>query len=139
MKHIFVRPARPEDREKFAEWTVDTKDNLADSDVLKYGDTSVWCAYDENGPIVFVPVQRPRMMEALAIKPGADPVDVAVALKELTQNLVTQCHIDGTGELYFLCKEESTKRFAEKQLFEKLEWSCYRLKVNDLCKTGQQS
>ena len=72
------------------------------------------------------------MMEALAIKPDADPVDVAVALKELTQNLVTQCHIDGCGEIYFLCKEESTQRYAEKQAFEKLPWNVYRIKVGDL-------
>src|SRR5689334_18708395 len=100
MKHIFVRPAAEQDREKFAEWSVNTKDNLCDSAPLLYRNTVTWCAYDTNGPIVFVPVQQPKMMEALAINPDADPVDVAIALKELTQNLVTQCHMDGTGEIY---------------------------------------
>ena len=130
--HIFVRPARIEDEDKFTTWTVDTKHNLHDSEVLKYKGTEVWCAYDKDGPIVFVPVQRPRMMEALAIRPDADPIAVAVALKELTQNVVTQCHIDGTGEVYMFCKEESTIKFAEKQLFEKMPWSCYRVKIADL-------
>jgi len=111
---------------------VGTKDNLADSKVLLYRNTMTWCAYDQNGPIVFVPVQKPAMMEALAINPDADPVDVAIALKELTQTIVTQCHIEGTGEVYFLCKEESTQRFAEKQLFEKLPWNTYRVRLSDL-------
>ena len=132
MKHIFVRPARDGDLNKFSEWTVETRDNLADARALMYRNTVIWCAYDQNGPIVFVPVQKPAMMEALAINPDSDPVDVAIALKELTQAIVTQCHIDGTGEVYFLCKEESTQRFAEKQLFEKLPWSTYRVKLSDL-------
>ena len=132
MRHIFVRPAIDSDGDAFAAWTVDTKDNLRDAEVLKYKGTVIWCAYGSSGPVVFVPVQKPVMMEALAIKPDADPVDVAVALKELVQAIVTQCHIDGTGEIYFLCKEETTKKFAEKQAFDKLPWDMYRIKVADL-------
>ena len=132
MKHIFVRPAQIEDEQKFSAWTVDTKQNLHDADVLKYRDTVTWCAYDKEGPLVFVPVQRPRMMEALAIRPNADPVDVAVALKELTQNVVTQSHLDGCGEIYMFCKEQTTIRYAERQLFQRMEWPCYRVKVADL-------
>lgn len=131
-KHIFVRPALEKDREQFAQWSNGTKDNLCDSDPVSYKNTVVWCAYDSNGPIVYVPVQKPAMMEALAINPKADPMDVAVALKELVQNLVSQCHIEGTGEIYFFCKEESTQRFAEKQAFEKLPWNAYRIKLSDL-------
>lgn len=127
-----MRPAVERDGASFSAWTVGTKDNLHDAEVLKYKGTVVWCAYESGGPVVFVPVQRPVMMEALAINPDSDPVNVAIALKELVQAIVTQCHIDGTGEIYFLCKEETTKKFAEKQAFEKLPWDMYRLKVADL-------
>src|SRR6267142_2805780 len=114
MRHVFVRLAREADRDKLAEWSVSTKKNLCDSAVLGYANTVVFCAYNAKGPIVYVPVQKPAMMEALAINPEADAVDVAVALKELTQAIVTQCHMDGTGECYFLCAEESTEKFAER-------------------------
>ncbi len=132
MRHVFVRLAREADREKFARWSVSTKKNLCDSAVLGYANTLVYCAYDSKGPIVYVPVQKPAMMEALAINPAADPVDVAVALKELTQAIVTQCHMDGTGEILFLCEEETTQKFAEHQLFERVPWNLYRIKLADL-------
>lgn len=131
-KHIFIRPVRPADGDKFTAWTAGTKDNLFDVDPIAYRGTVIWCAYDETGPIVYAPVQKPAMMEALAINPEANPVDVAIALKELVQNIVTQCHIEGTGEIYFLCKEETTQRFAEKQAFERLPWNVYRIKVANL-------
>ena len=151
MRHVFVRLAREADREKLAQWSVSTKKNLCDSAVLSYANTLVYCAYDSKGPIVYVPVQKPAMMEALAINPEADPVDVAVALKELTQAIVTQCHMDGTGETYFFCTEETTQKYAERQAFTKLpcgapekcekcgheqsmagRWNAYRMIISDL-------
>jgi hypothetical protein len=131
-RHVFVRLAEERDREKFAKWSAGTKDNLADADPLSYAGTVVLCAYDADGPIVYVPVQRPAMMEALAINPERSQVDVAVALKELTQALITKCHFENTGEIYFLCKEPLTQKFAEHQLFEKMDFPCYRVKLKDL-------
>lgn len=131
-KHIFVRPALEKDREQFTQWSANTKKNLCDPDTLAYRNTVVWCAYDALGPIVYVPVQKPAMMEALAINPERSAIDVAVALKELTQAIVTQCHVDGTNEIYFLCTEESTQKFAEHQAFSKLPWAVYRMKLSDL-------
>jgi hypothetical protein len=131
-RHIFVRPGRQNDAGKFAEWSATTPENLADPDVLTYPTTFTLCAYDKQGPIVYVPIQQPMFMEALAINSARSDTDVAIALKELTQAVVTQAHIKGSGEIYFLCKSEATSDFAEKQLFEKLPWNLYRVKLADL-------
>ena len=130
--HIFVRPAREEDREQFIQWSLKTENNLLDPDVIKYPSTLVWCAFDENGPIVYVPVQQPLFMESLAINPEASPALVAMALKELTQNLVTQAYLRGSGELYFLCRDEATIKFAKKQAWKEQPWRVFKIKVKDL-------
>ena len=130
--HLFVRPAREEDRQQFVDWSIHTPNNLLDPDVIKYSSTRVWCAFDENGPIVYVPVQKPLFMESLAINPEASPALVAMALKELTQNLVTQAHLEGSGELYFLCKDESTIEFSKKQVWKEQPWRVFKIKVKDL-------
>jgi predicted peptidase len=131
-RHVFVKLAQVEDKEEFAQWSAGTKDNLCDADPLTYAGTIVLKAFDKDGAIVYVPVQRPAMMEALAINPERSAVDVAVALKELTQALVTKCYMENCGEIYMFCKEESTQKFAEHQLFERLEWACYRVRLKDL-------
>lgn len=131
-KHIFVRPARPEDAEKHVAWSRSTPNNLFDPALAGYKSVMTLVAFDKNGPLVFMPAQRPIMLESLAIRPGADPVDVAVALKELTQAYVTTCFQVGADELYFLCQDDSTQTFAAKNGYEKLPWSVYRLKPADL-------
>lgn len=130
--HVFVRPARIEDKELFVNWTIGTKYNLFDSKVITYPSTYIRCAFNKKGPIIFLPVQRPLMMEALAINPDADKIDVAVALKELTQDTVSQAYANGSGEIYFLCQEESTEKFAEHNGFERLPYSVFRMKLSDL-------
>jgi len=131
-RHIFVRPVRKTDTEKFVEWSIGTKNNLFDPDVVKYPSTTVRVAYNSEGPVVFVPVQRPLMLEALAINPTSGPIEVASALKALTQDAVAQCHLNGAGELYFLCRDQLTSDFAEKHGYEKINVQLYRIKLADL-------
>lgn len=79
-----------------------------------------------------MPVQVPLMMESVATRPGADKKEIAVALKELTQECVTQCHIRGAGEIYFLGTDAGTDAMAANQIFEKLNYTVYRLRIKDL-------
>lgn len=132
MRHIFVRPARPSDAEKFKKWSQDTKQNLYDPDVALYPTTTTRCAFDNNGPIVFVPFQRPIMLDALAINPAADILSVALALKELTQDAVSSAYDEGRGEVYFFCAEPLTQEFCQKHGYTKMEVPVYRMKVSNL-------
>lgn len=130
--HLYVRPATVADADQFTEWSRATPDNAFDPEVAAYPSTITWCVYDRFGPLMFMPMQRPLMMESAAIRPGASKSEIAAAFKELTQQFVTQAHITGAGEIYFLGSEAGTDFLATNQLFEKLPYSVYRLKVKDL-------
>jgi hypothetical protein len=131
-RHIFVRPATKEDADLFLEWSRSTPNNGWDSEVAKYPSTVTWCAYDRHGPLAFMPVQCPLMMDSLASRPGASKSEIAVALKELTQANVTLAHSKGAGEIYFLGTDDGTDAMAQNQIFEKLNYTVYRLKLKDL-------
>jgi len=130
--HLFVRPAQAEDSEQFLEWSRNTPNNGFDPEVARYPSTITWCVYDRFGPLAYMPMQCPLVMDSLASRPGASKSEIAAALKELTQQFVTQAHIRGAGEILFLGTEEGTDRMATNQLFEELPYKVYRLRVKDL-------
>lgn len=135
--HIFVRRVRPEDADTFVKWSAETPQNLWDPDALKYPSSFAVCAFDQNGPLVYAPTQTPFMMESLAIRPGANPIQVAHALEEITEFLVSLADIRGVGEIYFLCKDEATIEFAKRHCFKELPYRVFRVKLLDLEKQEQ--
>lgn len=133
-KHIFVRPAKAVEAKLFLEWAKANQERSAfDPAVPAYTTTFTLCAFDENGPLLFMPVQQPLMLESLAMRPGATEKEIAAAIKEIFQECVTQAAIKGNGEIYFACTDEGTGEFAEGQtVFEPLPWKFYRLRLSDL-------
>jgi hypothetical protein len=92
----------------------------------------VLAACDETGPIAYLPVCQPFFFDALAVRPGSDAGDVAVAIKQLVHTAVTQAYLKGVGQIYFTANE-ATAKFADSQgVFEKVPWPLYRLKLTDL-------
>jgi hypothetical protein len=132
MRHIFVRPTRPDEAQMYFNFATSTPDNLFDPAVAAYPSSINLCAYSQDGIILFAPVQQPFFMDALAFSPTSGHIDRAVAMKEVVQALVTQAHIKGIGEIYFYCKEPSTQAFAEKNGFEKINFPLYRMRLSDL-------
>jgi hypothetical protein len=139
MKHIFVRPALQRDSETCAKWAVQNLDrNKIDPKVIEYPSTFTLAAYDsEDGVILFMPVQTPLMMESVCVNPKVSERKQALALKEIVQALVTSCHLQGRGEVYFLGSDERTSAFAESQLFEKVDVPVYRVRISDLEKQNE--
>jgi hypothetical protein len=131
-RHLYCRPAKFEDSTIFEEWSRITPNNGFDPDVPKYPSTITWCVYDQHGPLAYMPVQHPLMMESVASRPGASTLEIAAALKEFTQNCVTQSHVRGAGEIYFLGSDSATDWFAEHQMFERVTVPVYRLKLKNL-------
>lgn len=132
MRHIIVKPAKPEDAKEFTDFSLNTPNNLFDPDTITYPTTFVFKAFDNTGSIAYVPIQQPFFMESLAINPNADKLKVSSALKELTQATITQAYIKGVGEIYFVCNDPSTQEFAKSQAFVEMPWKVYRLKLKDL-------
>ena len=132
MKPIFVRPHRADDAETHWNWAVKNPVNGFDPGVVGYPTSFVLCAYDETGPLAYMPVQQPLMMESLAPRPGLSKLQTAAVLKAITQAVVTQSYVKGAGEIYFLGTDPPTDEFATGRIFEELPYKVYRVKIKTL-------
>ncbi len=131
-RHIYVRPALENEGQMFFDWSRENEHGDFDPEVPMFKSSTTWCAYDKDGPLVFQTIQRPLMLESLAPRPGATKEQIALSMKELTQNCVTQAHILGAGEIYYLGSQDETDALATNQIFEKLPHSIFRVKIKEL-------
>lgn len=110
---IKVEKMQAADIAEMAEWMskLSARNNI-DPDIFKYPATDVLKASNGQG-VIYMPRQRVMFLEALAINPQAQPTDVALALRALLQISEYEARAVGHGEMYFLCSDPETKRFAE--------------------------
>lgn len=138
MKPVWVRQLKVDDQKYLAKWMVETPQNLLDPDVFGYPETSILVAHDEQ-PLIFMPIQLTATLESLAVRPGASPLQVAEALKQLIKATVLLAGAKGIHELYFLCKDPDVVKLAKHHGFEELPWTTLRLKIDKLEKHEQAS
>ena len=130
---VYVRPINPEEADIFLSWSIENADKSQfDPAVPFFKSSTTWCAYDSDGPLAYQTLQQPIMLESLAPRPGASKLQIAAALKELTQNAVTQASCRGSGEIYFLGTEADTDAFAASHIFEELPYRIFRCKIAEL-------
>jgi len=137
--HIFVRPAVPDDAALFLEWQR-ANPNFDPAAALT-PDSFTLVAFDNIGQLAFLPIQRPAVidsrpirpyvLESMAFRPGVSNLQIANAMRELIQAAITLGFVAGVGEIYFIGDHDNTNKFAE-QIFEKIEYPVYRLKLADL-------
>src|SRR5690242_13566518 len=132
MNPIFVRPARQDEKKMLLDWSLENPGNGFDPEVPMYPTTVTWCGFDKDGQVAFLPVQLAYVMESFAPRPGLSPRRQAEALKEFTQNLITQAHLNGVRELYFLGSNPETNEYAENYIFEEVPYKVYRAKLRNL-------
>ena len=132
MNLMFVRPAKPGDEKKFLDWSIENPDNGFDPEVARSPSTLVLCAYDKTGPVAYQPVQQVFMMDSYSGRPGNTKLQTAAAMRALFQETVTQAHIKGVSEIYYLGTEPGTDAMTTNHVFEKLPYSVYRVKVKNL-------
>ena len=135
-RHCYVRPITANEGQLFFDWAKENPHGEFDPQVPMFPSSTTWCAYDKDGPLVFQTVQRPLMLETLAPRPGATKEQVALAMKELTQNAITLAHSQGAGELYFLSTEPGKDNMAANQIFTELPYKVFRAKLKDLTTCG---
>lgn len=131
-RHVYVRPIEGNEGRMFLDWATENERGAFDPQVPLFPSSTTWCAYDKDGPLVFQTTQRPLMLESLAPRPGATKEQVALALKELTQNAITQAHISGAGEIYYLGSDADTDALSTNQIFEEVKMKVFRVKVREL-------
>jgi len=129
---VYVRPAKPEDAKAFYDWSMENPSNEFDPEVARTPSTFVLCAYDKDGPLAYQPVQQVFMMDSFASRPGATKFQNAKALETLFQTTVTQAHVKGVGEIYYLSTEPGTDNLTKNHAFEELPYKVYRAKIKDL-------
>lgn len=129
-RHVFVRIARKEDASDFVKWVLANKGNAFNSRIIPQ--TIVLCAFNRKRKILFMPVQRPFMLESIAPNPDATDLEKAIAMKEIVQAVVFEAFKSGVDEIYFLSSEPLAAEFASQHGFEKLDFPVYRLNIKDL-------
>lgn len=109
---IKVEIMKLDDLPQMAEWmSALSSRNHVDTSIFAYRATDVLKA--SNGqPLIYMPRQRVMMLESLAINPDAQQSDVALALRALIQVSEYEGRVAGHGEMYFLCSDPETKRYA---------------------------
>ena len=119
MERVLVRIADSLERQEMLDWLQTTKDgDLFDPDVLRHESTFVLSAFRKSGRLAYVPVQQPLMMENLVFCPGLTERETAQAITKLAEHTIEEAYRRGAGEIYFLCRDQSTCEFAERHHFK---------------------
>lgn len=133
MKQIWVDRTTKEELPEVFEWLKRIADrNLIDWDVLTYPATSLLKATDGEKNVLHVPVQSVYMVESLGISPDASPLEMAKALSGVFGIVRWESKRAGQGEVYFLCRDEETVRFAEHHEMERVNIPLFRFKVGKI-------
>src|SRR5208283_4301399 len=133
MKPVFIRAMRPNEVQQYLEWSVANREkNQFDPAVASFPSTLLTCAYDADGPLGYLPVQHPYVLDAFAPRPGIHDMQSSVVLKEIFQFAVTKAHENGVGEILFFATDKETVKFAERHDFQRVPYPVYRVKVAEL-------
>lgn len=122
MDHVLVRKADWSEQEpRVRDWLATTPDgDLFDLDVMNHQSTFLLMAFNQDGPLAFLPVQQPLMLENLIFRPGLTRSETAQAITRLAEHAVEETYARDAGEAYFLCRDASTLNFAERHGFTSL-------------------
>jgi hypothetical protein len=117
--------------------------DLLDLDIFKHDSTFLLKAFRKSPPaftvadtVAWCPIQQPLMMENLIFRPGLSPSETAQAIMRLAEHAVEEAYRRDAGEVYFLCRDESTSSFAGRYGFVDVATlptplKCYRLNLRE--------
>ena len=98
--------------------------NHFDPDVLTYPSTALIQAYSKQTgkPLLYMPVHKVYMMEALGPAPDASGYDIAAALGQIVKSLAWDAPKDGVGELYYACTDPTVDAFCREHGFTRMTY-----------------
>jgi hypothetical protein len=139
MKQLKIGLAQPSDAKKLEEWLSTTKGNLYDPDIFKAPTLTAACAYNEEGPVAYLPAQSVLVLESLAVKPGAPPLENGQAFRDLVKAMELVASQRQIREILFVCSDENVVKVAQNHGFEVLgdkqsdgstkPWTTVRMKL----------
>lgn len=134
---VVVREDVPEKLREYARTTRDGE--LLDLDIFEHCSTFTLEAFGKDGAHAFCPIQQPLMMENLIFRPGLSLGETGQAIMRLAEHAVEEAYRRDVGEVYFLCRDQSTCEFAERYGFKDvaelaIPLKCYRLNLRETFK-----
>jgi hypothetical protein len=109
------------ERSEMLTWLQSTLDgDLYDPDILEHASTFVVGARTVGARLAYLPVQQPLFLENLIFRPELSISEKARAMTKLAEFSISECYRRDAGEIYFLCRDESTIQFAERHHFTPL-------------------
>lgn len=129
MKQLQIRFARPEDAPRILKWIESNPDNLFDRDILSYPTLQILCAYNEDGPVAYLPIQKALVLESTALSPEITLGESAQALRDFTKAAELIADSQGIKEIYFICGDERLAGMAKNHAYEILPWKVLRMKL----------
>jgi hypothetical protein len=129
VKQLKLTLAGPEHAKEIAEWLRSTKGNLYDEEIFKSSSLAVLRSFNGDGAVAYLPAQNVLVLESLAVKPGALPIETGQAFRDLVKGMEIIASQRQIREIYMPCADENVLRIAESHGFERLPWPITRLKL----------
>lgn len=141
MDRLLVVIAGSEDVQRAIRAARTTRDGeLLDLDIFEHDSTFTLEAFRKGkegaDSVAWCPIQQPLMMENLIFVGGLSETETAQAIMRIAEHAVEEAYRRDVGEIYFLCRDESTCRFAERYGFVdiatlKTPLRCYRMNLRE--------
>lgn len=109
------------DRQDFMQWVWETQQNLFDPDVIGYPRTIMSRAKNEDGNLLFIPIQFVLMYDSIAHKPDLTHRQEALCLLKIGEQVDEAARLLGINELYFFCADDRVADACAKHGFEELK------------------
>lgn len=139
MRQLKIGFAAPGDAKQLQEWLESTKGNLFDPDIFKAPTLTAACAYNGDGPVAYLPAQNVLVLESLAVKPRAMPLDAGQAFRDLVKAMEVVASQRQIREIMFVCSDPDVVNMAQNHGFEVLgdkqedgsikPWTTVRMKL----------
>lgn len=137
--HVFTRPIFGSPRDGHPQFNPEMKQALAwllriqeksglDMDVLDYPATAMLCAYEKvsRRPLLYVPIQKVMMLDALGPNPECSEIELAHALAKVIETTHYESYKAGMGEVYFPCADQSVIDLAKRHHFQLMDYEVER-------------
>lgn len=106
-----------------------TPGNLFDPSILGYPTLQVLSAYNGNGSVAYLPIQRCLFLESLAVNQDSELMERAQAFRDLVKGSTLIASSHGIKEIYMLCEDENVLKVAEGHGFERIDYPLVRMKL----------
>lgn len=111
---VYVRPYdRKRDAPLLVEWLYASRGkNRFDPAIFERGQAEIYTAFDDSGPVGFIPVVNGNQVESLAFRPGLPPMTQARAFQAWQHVMVYRGFEKNIPDAFFVTFDEEVLKFA---------------------------